>query len=191
MSVNYREPEDLLSDESFLAWYFKTGEGQGIAWEKWMADNPDSKELVQEAIEILNSVRIPEKELPAGQSRKAETALMDALETKATTNHPVESTIQAPMTSEIAAPASTSRVTGDNPAVALPLYKDRRWIAAASILILFTAGLLVTRAIRHRQPEVNTAYGQISRQQLPDGTEVTMNANSKLRYSTEWKDGAD
>lgn len=155
MAVNYREPEDLLSDESFLAWYFKTGEEQGMVWEQWMADNPNSKDLVAQAVAILNAVRIPEKELPSGQAGRAEAALMQ----------------------QITAP--------------IPLYKDRRWIAAACILVIIGTGLLITFKGRHRQPEVNTAYGQISRQQLPDGTEVTMNANSRLRYSPGWKDGAD
>lgn len=170
MSVNYREPEDLLSDESFLAWYFKTGEEQGIAWEQWMADNPGSQELVRQAITLLNTVRIPEKEVPAGQIRRAEATLMGSLDVDR---------IRA------------ADATGNESSPVVPLHKNRRWIAAASILVIFTAGLLVTRTIRHRQPEVRTEYGQISRQQLPDGTEVTMNANSKLRYSPGWKDGVD
>ena len=65
MLDNYREPEELLSDESFLAWYFKTGEGKDIIWEQWMAANPDGRELVQQAVELLNMTRLPEKEIPA------------------------------------------------------------------------------------------------------------------------------
>ncbi|HTI08718.1 MAG TPA: FecR domain-containing protein [Puia sp.] len=190
MSVNYREPEDLLSDESFLAWYFQRGEGQGIAWEQWMADNPGSHALVQQAIDILNSVRIPEKELPAGQVRRAEAALMEGIKSGMPTPIRGETAASGPQTRETAVPTPMREETG-TPASPIPLYKDRRWIAAASVLVLFTTGLLVTRAIRHRQPEVKTAYGQISRQQLPDGTEVTINANSKLRYSPDWKDGDD
>ncbi|HEX9512690.1 MAG TPA: FecR domain-containing protein [Puia sp.] len=153
MLDNYREPEDLLSDESFLAWYFKTGEGQGMVWEHWMAANPGRKDMVQQAIEILNTTRLPEKEVPASQVDRAESALLQKIAT-----------------------------------LPVPLYKDRRWIAAACILVLLTAGLFITRS---RRPEVKTDYGQISLQQLPDGTDVTMNANSKLSYSPGWKEGAD
>jgi ferric-dicitrate binding protein FerR (iron transport regulator) len=156
MSDNYREPEDLLSDESFLAWYFKTGEGQDMVWEQWMAANPDSRALVQQAVEILNTTRLPEKEVPASQVDRAESALLQKI-----------------------GPLQVS------------LYKDRRWIAAACVLVVLTAGLIITRAFRSRRPEVKTEYGQISRQQLPDGTEVTMNANSQLSYSPGWKDGID
>jgi transmembrane sensor len=162
MLDNYREPEELLSDESFLAWHFKTGEGKDIIWEQWMAANPGGRELVQQAVDLLNTMRLPEKEIPAQQVDRAETALMQKI-----------------------------GVLSD--AAPIPLYKDRRWIAAACILILLAAGLVLTRTgfIRPGQPEVKTAYGQIGRQQLPDGTEVTMNANSKLSYSPGWKDGAD
>ena len=156
MLDNYREPEELLSDESFLAWYFKTGEGQDVVWEHWMAAHPGRRDLVQQAVELLNTTRLPEKEVPARQIDQAEAALLQKI---------------GPRT--------------------VPLYKDRRWIAAACILILFTAGLFITRIIHPRRPEVKTEYGQIGWRQLPDGTDVTLNANSTLSYSPGWKDGAD
>jgi ferric-dicitrate binding protein FerR (iron transport regulator) len=163
MLDNYHEPEELLSDPSFLAWYFNT-EGDKGGVEQWMAAGPGRRDLVQQAVELLNTTRLPEKEVPAGQVDRAERTLMQ----------------------KIAFLPDTA------PAV-LPLYKDRRWIAAACIIILLAAGLVLTRPgfLRPGQPEVKTAYGQISRQQLPDGTEVTMNANSRLSYSPGWKDGAD
>jgi ferric-dicitrate binding protein FerR (iron transport regulator) len=36
-----------------------------------------------------------------------------------------------------------------------------------------------------------TNYGEIAVKSLPDGSEVTMNANSQLRYASDWRDGAD
>ena len=159
MLDNYREPEELLSDESFLAWYFKTGEGsEGM--EQWIADNPGSRELVEQAVELLNTMRLPEKEIPAQQIDRAESALMQ-------------------------------KIAVLPEAAPIPLYKDRRWIAAACVLVLLGAGLVLTRKSHSGQPEVKTAYGQIGHQQLPDGTEVTMNANSRLHYLPGWKDGAD
>jgi len=58
--------------------------------------------------------------------------------------------------------------------------------------VLATAGWLVVAGIRHGQtPEVKTEYGQVRSQQLPDGTAVTMNANSQLRYSSDWVEGKE
>jgi len=175
MLDNYREPEELLSDPSFLAWYFNT-EGEKGGVEQWMAAGPGRRDLVRRAVKLLNATRLPEKEVPAGQVDKAEMALMQKIALLPDT-----------------APAVSSQTADPGQPAALPLYKDRRWIAAACILILLAAGLVLTRPgfLRPRHPEVKTAYGQISRQQLPDGTDVTMNANSRLSYSPGWKDGAD
>lgn len=185
MLDNYREPEELLSDESFLAWYFNTEEDKGRV-EQWMAANPGGRELVQQAVDLLNTMRLPEKEIPAQQVDRAETALMRKIGALSDTDRIADASITAPVDFSPEFSPSVEKT-------AIPLYKDRRWIAAASILILLAAGLVLTRSgyIRPGQPEVKTAYGQISRQQLPDGTEVTMNANSRLNYTSGWKEGAD
>ena len=36
-----------------------------------------------------------------------------------------------------------------------------------------------------------TPYGQLMVQQLPDGSEVTINANSRIRFANDWKDGGE
>jgi transmembrane sensor len=158
MLENYHEPEELLSDESFLTWYFKTGTrkdpGQEKDWEGWMAGEPGRRELVEQAIKLLDTTRIPEKELPSGQIRAAESALMNRI-------------------------GETRRL-------------DRRiWMAAAALLVLVVAGWLIRRSVLTARPEFSTQYGQIMQQQLPDGTEVTINANSKLSWSIGQQDGAD
>jgi ferric-dicitrate binding protein FerR (iron transport regulator) len=70
-------------------------------------------------------------------------------------------------------------------------YVRQVWIAAACLLILVTAGWFITRFLIPGKPELRTDFGQIKEHQLPDGTLVTMNANSNLSYSPVWKDGTD
>ncbi|HMH21444.1 MAG TPA: FecR domain-containing protein [Puia sp.] len=163
MLENYREPEDLLADESFLSWYFQTDARGGKDWQRWMESSPDRRQLVDQAVNLLNTTRIQEKEITSDQARAAETALMSRL--------------SEPQTSTAAR--------------TVPLLSRRRWMAAASILVLLTAGLFITKAILPGKPQIASGYGQILTQHLPDGTEVTMNANSKLSYSPGWKDGID
>jgi transmembrane sensor len=245
MVDNYREPEDFLSDDSFLAWYFKTGPDQEKAWDLWITTNPDRRELVQQAVELLSATLVVEKEVPVQQIRRAEDSLMQKIKALAQTQ---------PLTEVDASPAVASTIPGSPAATSLipalsepgshapgspeqgsqapaspsrynTLFNERlspagthetlpvqqnevipalpasaspakvvtpfRWMAAASILILLSAGLLITKVFRPRKPEVRTEYGQISQQHLPDGTEVIMNANSKLTYSSDWKDGTD
>jgi ferric-dicitrate binding protein FerR (iron transport regulator) len=50
--------------------------------------------------------------------------------------------------------------------------------------------MLVYRAY-HVRSAIRTEYGQLGQRVLPDGTEVTMNANSRLQYAPDWKTGAD
>jgi transmembrane sensor len=163
MLENYREPEDLLADESFLSWYFKTDPREGKDWQHWMESSPDRQELVHQAVSLLNTTRIKEKEITGQQLMAAETALMSRL--------------QEPQ----AAPAVRT----------VPLLSRNRWMAAASILLLLTAGLFITKTFLPGKPQISSGYGQVLSQHLPDGTEVTMNANSKLSYTTGWTDGAD
>ena len=53
MLNDYREPEDFLSDESFLSWYFQSGQGPDNEWDRWVAEGPEREQLVKQAIALL------------------------------------------------------------------------------------------------------------------------------------------
>jgi ferric-dicitrate binding protein FerR (iron transport regulator) len=165
MSEIYNEPEDLLSDESFLSWYHKTG-GQGDGdWGTWMDGNAGRARLVRQAITLLETTRLTENPLPAIQLITAEQNLLQKLEAL-----PVD-----------AAPASFT----------LPLYNWRRWMTAAAVLLVLVTGVILTTHYADRTQQIATGYGQLGQQQLPDGTEVMMDANSNLRYFGNWKENVD
>jgi transmembrane sensor len=166
MSENYREPEDLLSDESFLSWYFRNGKEGEDSWELWMAGHPDRAHLVEQAVLLLQTTRQPEKGIDPRQLAAAESALFKKIGELPSVPH--------------AAPGKS----------VLPLYRNRRWMVAAAVFVALAIGLIVAK-IPAGRPEIKTAYGQLSRRQLPDGTEVMMNANSRLSFSPNWKDGID
>jgi len=161
MSENFREPEDLLSDPSFLSWYYNTGEKEQHIWEEWRAGHPDRDILIKKAIALLEATRLSEKEPSLQQLQKAEAALFQKIDA---------------LTPEVRKSSVIGRY---------------RWIAAASVLVLLTAGFFITRFVHWNRPEVRTAFGQIKSQQLPDGTEVMMNANSRISYANGWQDGVD
>lgn len=173
MSENYNEPEDLLSDESFLSWYFKTGVEGNAYWNEWIAGDPDHKRLVEQAIVLLKTTVSAEIPLRAGQLQRAEEALFNKLNDLS----PVEDAAPKPATMPL-----------------YSLFSDRRRMIAAAILLLLGIGLWMTASYKSGSggtKDIKTTYGQVSRQVLPDGTEVTMNANSRLIYKDGWKDGAD
>ncbi|HVW60985.1 MAG TPA: FecR domain-containing protein, partial [Puia sp.] len=164
MSENYREPEDLLSDPSFLSWYYNPGKEDDHTWEDWKAGRPDRDILIKKAIGLLEATRLPEKEPSHQQLQRAEAALFQRIETL------------APEQPKVRKPSLIGRY---------------RWIAAASVLALLAIGAFFTRMGHRVRPEVRTDFGQISHRQLPDGTEVMMNANSRISYADDWRDGVD
>lgn len=172
MSKDYREPEELLADESFLAWYLGTGEGDDAFWESWIAGDPGRKALVGRAGAFLEAMRMAERPLPAAQVRQAEAALLQRIDELERT--------RTGMAEGVRSPADRAR----------PVRILRRWMAAAVVLVLVGVGLLY-RMLPGRQSQLASGYGELLSQQLPDGSEVTMNANSRLHYFRNWHDGAD
>jgi transmembrane sensor len=199
MLENYHEPEELLSDESFLDWYSRSskeaGPGDVQEWEMWMAAEPGRRELVAQAVKLLDTTRIPEKELPVQQVAAAELALMKRIGEF----HQDRETPQSGRTRL----AGEAHLIGDGAAIdetyrippvskAVILRRRYYWITAAAVLlVVFASEWAVRRAFFAGRPEMKTEYGQIGRRQLPDGTEVVMNANSSITWTIGSQDGPD
>ncbi|MEP6616229.1 MAG: FecR domain-containing protein [Ginsengibacter sp.] len=73
----------------------------------------------------------------------------------------------------------------------ISIRRNRFWYAAAAVVIF---ALLVTIGLTYflspsKQTQLATQYGQIKHERLPDGTEVVLNANSRITYG-KWQKGA-
>ncbi len=175
MLQHYSQPEELLADDSFLNWYFKTGEAEAGAWEEWVAADAGNRALALQAVELLELTRLPERKIPAEQIQQASERLMAG----------------------IARVGDGKEGFGDAQTGAayhsrrLSFYGSGRWVAAACALVILVTGMLIYRAYHPGRSEIRTEYGQVGEQLLPDGTEVMMNANSRLKYIPGWKAGAD
>lgn len=64
------------------------------------------------------------------------------------------------------------------------------WLSAAAAVILLVGATLLLKSRSQEALKLNTAYGQIEQYKLPDGSDVMLNANSKLSMS-KWKEGTD
>lgn len=160
MLQDYREPEDLLLDESFLSWYFDRDRQADSEWIRWMQETPGREQMVKDAIELLESTLVLEKELPVGQQQRAEAALMQKIGVE------------------------------ELPAVRSGL-STWRWVAAASIIVVLAGAMIVMRIRSTGEKMLIAPYGQLMMQQLPDGSEVTINANSRIRFANNWRDGGE
>jgi ferric-dicitrate binding protein FerR (iron transport regulator) len=170
MSKKYAGVEDLLSNESFLSWYFRTDTYDIRHWEAWMAENPDHRSRADQAVAFLKTLSFDERELSAGQMTLAERRLLQKI-------HDAGSK-----------PGNPGRTPLRS---IIPISARRRWTIAASILLvaagLYTFRVLSTRAV----PELHTTFGEVAENRLPDGTRVVVNADSRLVLSPGWKDGKD
>jgi transmembrane sensor len=178
METQFTEPEQLLADESFLAWYFRNDQEMVDDWESRIKNHPELAKLVKEAASLLETVRLREEPVSGERLQAAGDALL----------RKIAEISPAPSFAE-------ERPTGQALAIAEErpmrhLYGYRRWMVAAAVLLVLAGAVVVTvRVAGERQ--VRTEYGQIAQRQLPDGTEVVLDANSRLSFPTGWKDGAD
>jgi len=76
MINEYTQPEDFLTDESFLAWHYRSNPSDIALWEEWMAADGQRKNIVRRAVELLESLKVNEKQLTLQQVDAAETMLM-------------------------------------------------------------------------------------------------------------------
>ncbi|GGA88377.1 FecR family protein [Puia dinghuensis] len=170
MSKNYIGVEDLLSDESFLSWYFQTDARCIRQWEAWMAADPLHRARAEQAVAFLQSLRLDEPEITADQLTQAEMRLLQQI--REAENRSYRET----------EPKEHRR----------PVLSTRRWWMAAAAVLLVATGVYMIRELSLRsQPMVHTAYGEVKENLLPDGSSVVVNANSKLSFSSGWKDGKD
>lgn len=72
------------------------------------------------------------------------------------------------------------------PIVAIKAKKTSWWLPAAAAVLLLVAGLGYWQYKAHHQTTLGTAYGSINSYKLPDGSQVTLNANSQISMNDTW-----
>jgi ferric-dicitrate binding protein FerR (iron transport regulator) len=75
------------------------------------------------------------------------------------------------------------------PVVTMKPRRTRWWIPAAAAILLIIAGFALWQA--GSKKVFNSDYGQVSEYRLPDGSMVTLNANSQLSMSGNWTGNHD
>lgn len=163
MDLSINTIEELLSDESFLAWYFKTDPEAVDKWNSLIANDPIQRKLADEAVHLLQTITIKEQPVGIQQLQKAELRLTDVI-----------------------------RVAAENqPATPVVSMRSRniKWWAAAAIIFL-TSMIVWQYSRTSGKLSIQTAYGETRQDVLPDGSQVMLNANTTIDYKN-WKDGVD
>jgi len=155
-----------LEDETFINWAKRSNEQDVAKWEQYFNLHPDHWELGKAGRSLV--VGIPFKKIPAdeGQGEKALNELMKRLDTETR-------------------PESKIRT----------LSRRRNWLAVASVaLVLLASGFIYFQFFHNPQVIITTEYGEQLEHSLPDGSIVTLNANSSIKYFTRsprsvWMEG--
>ena len=159
MSKSTPGMEDLLCDETFLSWYFRTDVRAIRRWEQWIVDNPESSHRVQQAMEFLSSLTLKEESFTREQVTRSERTLLEKIR------------------------KAKGRIA--------PISSSRRWAWTAAAAIVILAVGVTGIYTSQRRSEWRTAYGEVKVNSLPDGSEVMVNADSRIRYSSGFTDGKD
>jgi transmembrane sensor len=154
-------PADYLEKENFRHWVLRADLEAEAYWEAVFTQYPQQRAVAEEAKRWLQGMQTEMQ--PAG--------LRD---------RPLDEAFIATLRTNVAASGQLR-----------PLWQRRqvlRWLAAASIALLLGVGLW-WGWLQSSYQTVTTAYAEWRTVQLPDGSEVRLNANSQLRYASGWKAG--
>lgn len=151
--------EQWLEDQSFINWALQRDGKDASRWEHYFNDHPYHWELAKEGRAFL--LGIPFRDIPvdpdAGQV--ALNRLMERLE-------------ESP-SKQIQLPAVK---TGS-------FWKSWRLVASVALFML-ASGFVFFQFLYHTEVILATTYGEQMETYLPDGSKVTLNANSSLKYHT-------
>jgi len=84
--INHTTVEELLMDDSFLAWHHQTEEVSIHKWVKWIEASPEHKRLADEAVQLLTMIGlaeeepgVPEQQIMSGYDRLINTIVFRCL----------------------------------------------------------------------------------------------------------------
>lgn len=157
--VNYNLylAEDFAADESFIAFYLKTDQAAIIFWEEWISHHPEKIDEIFNAEQLLAlmNIRLPDDELHEETNR---------FENFLHTSQPDKVSIH-------------KQPLFRKPEIAIML--AILIIALFSVVLYFNNNSTtenITYITKHN------GYGKISTLILNDGTKVTLNANSTIKF---------
>jgi len=152
----YYQTEDFLRDDSFINWVLDPEGAGNEQWTQWMNTNPVKRETAQKAMDIIRSFDF--KKEPVGDRFYAD----------------LKQRIDQTIAMQQPRPVKNARV--------IPA-----WLKVAAVAAALVIGAVVLNYfLKPSWITISTPYAAIKAVQLPDGSEVVLNANSTIRYRKEF-----
>lgn len=149
--------EQWLEDQSFLNWAMQSNKEDTAKWELYFNVHPHLWKLAKAG--RAQVIGIPFKEIPVdtAQGQKALSNLMQRLESQAIPEKPMSKTKN--------------------------IHYRKPWLVAASIAVLMlVSSITYFQFFQNSEVLLTTGFGQHLETLLPDGSKLTLNANSSIKY---------
>lgn len=161
--------EEFASDPHFIQWVKTPQEETNLFWSQWLQQFPEKRAVIDEAATLVKEVSVTPQREAGAQMQKLWERIQQS-------NKSIQEETQAPTPTVMPENAEKKR-SGAWP-----------WIAvAASVCILMVAGIFLWGGWMDPITQYKTVFGQTKVLHLPDGSEVTLNANSELTLGDDWR----
>ena len=167
---DYHLIEDFLEDASFVAWVHHTNPEAVRFWNKWQIEHPEQTELLETAKAIVKGFQFEPQYLEMAEVNSEWDKLTQRI---------LERDNLGPRVSQVKR---------------IGLNRHTIVRIAAAVACLIAIGFLVQKYSGTEKISYYADFGKRQEIKLPDGTQLTLNANSTLRYEKEnprkvWLDG--
>ena len=78
-NIKYKTAEELLADESFLAWHHQTDDEVLQLWNEWIEASSEHRQLAEQAVRLLEQIHIKENAITNEQINAAVDRLNKAI----------------------------------------------------------------------------------------------------------------
>jgi ferric-dicitrate binding protein FerR (iron transport regulator) len=152
----------LMLDDSFVDWVLSEGKTDGDTWQKWLQDYSDQHESLENARKII--LRLHDKKYQLTEERK------DAIRKK------IFDSIHSGQEATVGYTDSAKNKK-----------RFSKFLKAAAVFLVLSSVSFLLYRVADFDKEVyyTTAYGEIKTFDLPDGSRVTLNGNSSVRFSDQ------
>lgn len=165
MSYDNYSVNDFVMDGSFKKWVKDPQSEEGVYWKEWILQNPDKKELIDEARQIILYMNFKTHSLSKNDVNSLWQKLDRRIEEREYLLTIQKHSIKKPI---------------------MRVFSNYRRLAAVFIGLLLLSTSLFFVLQNNNTTEYITQYGETKTLLLPDSSTVTLNANSTIKYKSEW-----
>ena len=158
---------DLVNDARFIRWVKAPDEETRAYWEAWLRANPDKKELVEEGQQLVSFLHF---KTPAPSAKEF---------------WEVRQRIKAQVRDDEQADPEISEPPPPAPEPQEPFSRYYQLAAVWIGILLVALGTFLYFQTR-QAVSYRTGFGQTRVAWLPDGSQVTLNANSSVTFYRDW-----